>query len=61
MKVSKAQRKASDKWDNENRERKNYIVKRSGAKGFIKNHATLDDLQELEQLIEQRRNELTEK
>lgn len=54
MKVSQAQIKASKKWDSNNRERKNYIVKRSTAKSFIKNNATLEDLQELTMLINDR-------
>lgn len=59
MKVSESQRRASEKWDRNNKERKSYIVKRSTAKSFIKNHATLEDLEELELLIQQRKIELS--
>lgn len=56
-KTSESQLKASRKWQDKNKERMNYIRKRSAAKSFTR-IATLDDLAELEQLIEQRKKEL---
>jgi hypothetical protein len=53
-KVSVAKRKANDKWDSQNRERKNYITKRSVARNFIKNMED-EDIQEFEQLIKERK------
>lgn len=58
MKVSKAKAKANKKWDEKNKERKNYIVRRSNAKGFILNMATEEDLRQMEKYIAQRREEL---
>lgn len=58
MATSKAQLKASKKWDEENRDKKRYINARSGARSFIKNKSTLEDLQELKQLIKNREEEL---
>lgn len=57
-KLSEARRKANAKWDEENKERKRYIVKRSTARSFIKNDATVEDLDELQTLIEARRAEV---
>lgn len=45
------QQKADKKWNEKNRERRNYMTKRSTARGFIRNHATQDDLLELNELI----------
>lgn len=53
-KVSAAKRKANDKWDAQNRERKNYITKRSVARNFIKNMED-EDIPEFERLIKERK------
>lgn len=53
-----AQTKATKKWNKENREHRNYLSKRSSARSFIRNHATMDDLNELETLIAERRDAL---
>ena len=53
-KVSAAKRKANDRWDSQNRERKNYITKRSVARNFIKNMED-EDIKEFEQLIKERK------
>ncbi|NYS34094.1 hypothetical protein HZZ02_10240 [Streptococcus danieliae] len=58
MAVSESQKRANKKWDDANKERKAYINKRSTARSFVKNLATQDDLDELTQLIEERRNML---
>lgn len=59
-KTSKAQRRASDKWDAKNRKKKNYIVKRSTARNFIKN-MDREDYPEFKELIEKKGKELEEK
>lgn len=50
-----AQTKATKKWNEQNRERRNYLSKRSSARSFIRNHATVDDLNELEELIKEKK------
>ena len=60
-KLSEARIKANKKWDEKNKERKKYIVKRSTAKGFIRDYATDDDLAELLTLISDRHNFLHKK
>lgn len=49
---------ADKKWAEKNKGHKSYLKYRSTARSFIKNKATSEDLDELEQLIENRRNEL---
>lgn len=56
-KTSDAQIKASRKWQEKNKEQMNYIRKRSAARGFLK-IATIEDIQELEQLIEERKKDI---
>lgn len=53
-----AQTKATKKWNEQNREHRNYLSKRSSARSFIRNHATGLDLNELEKLIAERRSRL---
>lgn len=53
-----AQTKATKKWNEQNREHRNYLSKRSSARSFIRNHATGSDLNELEELIAERRDVL---
>ena len=53
-----AQTKATKKWNEQNREHRNYLSKRSSARSFIRNHATDSDLDELEELIAERRDAL---
>ena len=57
-KVSEAQIKANKNWAEKNREYSSYLRSRSSARSFIRNKATLDDLEELEKLINERRKEL---
>ena len=47
------QQKANKKWNGKNREHRNYLTKRSTSRGFIRNHATKDDLLELQELIKE--------
>ena len=58
MVESLSQKKASKKWNEKNREHRSYLASRSSASSFIRNKATLDDLIELEQLINNRRKQL---
>lgn len=53
-KLSESKRKANKKWDDKNKERKTYIVKRSTARNFIKN-MDREDIAEFEQLIRERK------
>ena len=55
-----AQEKATKKWNEENRSHRNYLTKRSTARGFIRNHATLEDLEELQEMIIQKIKENTD-
>ena len=50
-----AQQKATKKWNKNNREHRNYLSKRSSARSFIRNHATMDDLSELEEIIKEKK------
>ena len=56
--ISILKKKASKKWNEKNREHRSYLTSRSSARSFIRNKATLDDLIELEQLINDRRKQL---
>ena len=40
------------KWIEKNKEHKNYLSSRSSARSFIRNKATKDDLDELNELIQ---------
>lgn len=42
---------ADTKWIENNKERKNYLTRRSNARGFIRSLATSDDLMELQSMI----------
>ena len=48
------QQRANKKWNARNREHRNYLTKRSTSRGFIRNHATQEDLRELQELIQER-------
>ena len=58
--VSEAQKRARDKWNKKNKERKKIIDLRSSCKRYIREFATVDDLQDLQQLINEREKQLTE-
>lgn len=53
-----AQTEANKRWQEQNRERARYLRNRSTSRSFIKKQATKEDLEELEQLIAERRKEL---
>ena len=53
--LTEAQKRAKQKYIENNRERTNYINDRSKAKNFILKKATEEDLGELEKLIKERK------
>lgn len=50
--------KADKKWIEKNKEHRRYLSARGAARSFIRNRSTLEDLEELEVLIEERRKTL---
>ncbi len=58
MEEKNNQTEANKKWQEKNREKARYLRNRSTTRGFIKNQATLEDLEELENLIAERRKQL---
>ena len=50
-KTSEAQRKADKRWREKNREHANYLKNRTRARCFIRNKATLEDIEELKELL----------
>jgi len=52
------QTEANKRWQEQNKEKAKYLSNRSRSRSFIKNQATLEDLEELEKLIFERRKEL---
>lgn len=59
-KTSEAQKRASRAWEERNKEKVRQDSARRSARSFIRNRATEEDLQELEQLIAERRKLLSE-
>ena len=57
---SDSQKKADKKWIENNKEHASYLRSRSSARSFIRNKATLDDLNELGLLIENRKQQIEE-
>lgn len=51
---------ANKKWEDKNREYASYLKSRSSARSFIRNKATLEDLEELKALIVEREKSLRE-
>ncbi|MFD1125519.1 hypothetical protein ACFQ22_09170 [Lentilactobacillus raoultii] len=58
---TEARKRANKKWDEAHKERTRYISRRSQARGFIRNFATAEDLQELTKLIRKRQEFLKDK
>ena len=52
--TKEAQAAADKRWAEKNREHKNYLSRRSNARGFIKNLATTEDLEDLNERIEKK-------
>ena len=48
-------KEADKRWIEKNKERRRFLTYRGQARGFIRNHAQLEDLAELTQLIEVRK------
>ena len=51
---------AQKRWNDKNKERRSYLSSRSSARSFIRNKATIEDLQELRAMIDARMEELAE-
>lgn len=51
-KTAEQQREADKRWIAKNKEHKNYLNRRSNARGFIRTLAKKEDLEELKELIE---------
>lgn len=60
VKLTEARKEVNKKWDENNKDRKNYIVKRSTTKNFILKLATKEDLKNIESYIVERRAKLKE-
>lgn len=60
-KTSQAQVNASRRWEQKNPERTRYLRYRTTARGFIRNHATHEDLEELKELIKEREEKLKDR
>jgi hypothetical protein len=54
-KLTDAQVRAKKNWDDKNREHSSYLKSRSSAKSFIRNKATLEDLEEIDKLTAERK------
>lgn len=55
------QQEYNRRWAEENKEHKRYLSYRSTTRTFIRNYAKKDDLEELTNLIEEKRKKLIEK
>jgi len=53
-----SQTEANKRWQEKNKEKAKYLSDRSRARSFIRNKATLEDIDELEELIRARREVL---
>ena len=53
IKTSKAQLQAVKTWEDKNKDKVNYTKSKSSCKSFIKNKATLEDIQDIEELIKE--------
>lgn len=58
MNKSNNQTEANKKWQEKNREHARYLRNRSTTRSFLKNQATLEDIQEMEDLISKRKETL---
>lgn len=59
-KTSEAQVRASRNWDKKNLRKARHSRYKSAAKTFLRHHVTEAELQEIEELIAERRKELAE-
>lgn len=51
---------ADKKWKEKNKEHRNYLSSRGTARSFIRNKATMEDLEELKNLIKEREEKISE-
>lgn len=58
MQKNNNQTEANKKWQEKNRERTRYLRNRSTTRSFLKNQATLEDIEELEVLLNERKETL---
>ncbi|MDT2613172.1 hypothetical protein [Enterococcus dongliensis] len=61
MKSTSQQTEANKKWQAKNREHARYLRNRSTSRSFIRKQASLEDIEELESLIEQRKKDLSDR
>lgn len=57
-KYTEARKKANQKWNKNNKERVQYINKRSATKSFILNLATKEDLDNIKRYVKQREDRI---
>lgn len=55
-KTSQSQLKATKRWREKNKDKARYNSYKSSAKTFIRNHATLEDIKELRELLQEKEN-----
>ena len=55
------QTEANKKWQEKNKERAKYLSDRSRARNFLKKAVVLEDIEEFEEILKERRKELKEK
>jgi len=60
MSSKNKQTEANKRWQEKNREKSRYLRNRSAARSFLRKQATVDDLDEMENLIIERRTFLKE-
>lgn len=54
------QTEANKRWQEKNKEHAKYLSNRSRARSFIRKQATLEDIEELRQLLSEREEQLNE-
>ncbi len=55
------QTEANKKWQEKNKERAKYLSDRSRARSFLKKAVILEDIEEFEEILKERKKELKEK
>jgi hypothetical protein len=53
--MNSKQTEANKKWQEKNKEHAKYLSNRSRARSFIRNQATVEDLEELQALLDERK------
>ncbi|GIN37777.1 hypothetical protein [Heyndrickxia oleronia] len=56
--MTKKQTEANKKWQEKNKEHAKYLSNRSRGRSFIRNQATLDDIEEFRMLLNEREQSL---